>query len=309
MARIAAVTYEQVASLANALYAQGNPNPGTAAIREELAKRVGPGGAVGSPNTIQRHLDQWRLKDRPIDKAETPQLPGQLAADILRALNAASAVGREKAEERLVQVQAELDELATLGEANEARIDELAQDLASRTSERDSMAGQLAERTAEVATLKAALATAQERAAALEREKLAAQAEAQAANGRVDEIRQATERQLMKMQSDLDGARASQVEIERRAIDAEKRLAGADARLEGERSARASLEGQVAELQSAVKRQESDAARAAAAEAAAAGLRQQVQLLNETVTMLRGMLPTPEGQHPEPTASAGKTKK
>lgn len=289
MARIA-VTFEQVAAVANALYAQGIKDPGTKAIREELAKRAGPGGTTGSPNTIQGHLNRWRAENRPIDAAEVPQLPAQLAADISRALNAAASVAREKVEERLSRVQAEFDELVAVGEGSEARIDELVQELAARTSERDSMAGQLAERTAEVAELKIALATATDKAATLERELHAAQAEAQAANGRVDEIRQATDRQLTKMQADLDQSRAGQADAQRRGTEAEKHVVAAEAHLDGERAAKSALEAQVIELQGSVKRLEGEAARAAGAEASAAGLREQMVLLNDTVVMLRGLL-------------------
>ena len=195
MARVA-VTYEQVAAVANALYAAGDKNPGTKAIREELAKRAGTGGTTGSPNTIQKHLDQWRLKDKPVEAHEAPQLPAQLAADIQRALNAAASNARELVEERLAQVQGELAELAATGEANEARIDELTQELAARTSERDSMAGQLTERTSEVEELKTVLAAATKKTASLERELHEAQTAAQEASGRVEEIRSSTSQQL-----------------------------------------------------------------------------------------------------------------
>ena len=90
-------------------------------------------------------MNRWRLQDRPADPGElVPQLPPSLAADIGRALNAAAAVAREHVEEKLAQVQAELNDLVAVGEANEARLEELGQELTARTSERDSMAGQLA---------------------------------------------------------------------------------------------------------------------------------------------------------------------
>ena len=91
------VTFEQVAAIANALYAAGNKDPGTEAIRDELAKRAGPGMPIGSPNTVQRHLGAWRDKSRPVDpQGPPPQLPPQLAADIARALSAAAVVAREE---------------------------------------------------------------------------------------------------------------------------------------------------------------------------------------------------------------------
>src|SRR4051812_30421079 len=231
MARPAQVTYEQVAAVANALYAQGVKDPGTNAVRAELAKRAGPGGAVGSPNTIQRHLSEWRAKDRPIEPSEMPQLPAQLTADISRALVAAASVAREKVEERLAVLQGELDELAAAGEVAEARIEELQTEVTARTSERDSMTGQLAERTAEVVDLKAALTAATDKASGLERDLHAAQAQAQAAEGRVDEIRQATDRQVTKLQTDVDQARAGLLEAQRHATDAEKEAVGALAHL------------------------------------------------------------------------------
>jgi len=275
MARVA-VTFEQVAAVANVLYAQGIKDPGTKAIREELAKRAGPGSPTGSPNTIQAHLNRWRAENRPVDAAEVPRLPAQLAADIARALTAAAAVAREKVEERLARVQAEFDELLSAGQANEARIEELTQELA--------------ERTAETAEVRASLASTSEKAATLERELHAAQADAQAANGRVDEIRQATERQLAKMQAELDQERVGLAEAQLGRVEAEKRAVAAEAHLEGERAARAHLEAQCRELQGDVKRLEGEAARAASAEASAVGLREQLALLNNTVDMLRGML-------------------
>jgi len=303
MARPAQVTYEQVAAVANALYAQGVKDPGTNAVRAELAKRAGPGGAVGSPNTIQRHLSEWRAKDRPIELSEMPQLPAQLAADISRALVAAASVAREKVEERLAVLQGELDELAAAGEVAEARIEELQTEVTARTSERDSMTGQLAERTAEVVELKAALTTATDKAAGLERDLHAAQSQAQAAEGRVDEIRQATDRQVTKMQTDVDQARAGLLEAQRHATDAEKEAVGALAHLDGERAAKAVLEAQVGELQATVRRLEGDAARAAAAEASASGLREQVALLTGTVDMLRAMVPgSAKSASPDPSA-------
>lgn len=291
MARIA-VTYEQVAAVANALYAAGDKNPGTKAIREELAKRAGTGGTTGSPNTIQRHLDQWRTKDKPVEAHEAPQLPAQLASDIQRALNAAASNARELVEERLAQVQGELAELSATGEANDARIDELTQELAARTSERDSMAGQLTERTSEVDELKSALAAATEKAASLERQLHEAQTAAQEASGRVEEIRSSTAQQLEQMRTELAQARTGQVSAEGRAVAAEKDAVKAIAHLEGERSARTMVEAHVAELQATVKRLEPEAARAASLAAEAAALAGQVQQLTKTNDFLSGLVKT-----------------
>lgn len=121
-------------------------------------------------------------------------------------------------------------------------------------------------------------------------------------NGRVDEVRQATERQLAKMQAELDRARLEQVDAERRAAEAEKRAASTEGRLDGERTAKKVLEAGVADLQATAKRLKSDAAKAHAAEATAAGLREQLAIVNGTVDMLKGML---KQRDDKPTATDG----
>ena len=282
MAR-AAVTYEQVAAIANALYAAGDRDPGTRAVREELAKRAGPGGITGSPNTIQRHLDQWRTKDKPLEAQEIPQLPPQVAADLQRALNAAASMAREKVEERLAQVMGELDELATTGEANETRIEQLTQELVTRTSERDSMQGQLTERTNEVDELKAALASTTEKLTRLETELHAAQTAAQEATGRVEEIRSSTDKQLESMRAEREQATHAKAE-------AEKDSVGTKVRLEAEREAKAAVEQRVAELVAAIARLEPEATRAAAASVEVAGLRRELERQDTTITMLQSLL-------------------
>jgi chromosome segregation ATPase len=232
MARIP-VTYEQVAAVANALHAQGIKDPGTKAIREELARRAGPGGTVGSPNTIQGHLNRWRAERRPVDAAEVPQLPAQLAADIGRALTAAASVARQKIEERLAQVQAEFDELVAVGEASDARIEELMHELAARTSERDSMAGQLAERTAEAAKMQAEIDQAR-----------AGQAEAQARGTEA-------EKRAIAAAAHLEGERSAKAALEAQLAEQQgalRRLEGEAARAAGAEASAAGLREQMALL-------------------------------------------------------------
>jgi chromosome segregation protein len=294
MARLPVVTYEQVAAVANALYAAGNKDPGTKAVREELLKRAA-GGPTGSPNTIQRHLDEWRQKERPVEQQEFAALPDDLARTVLGALNSAAAVGRAKVESRLQQVQAELRELAEAGEGAEARFEDVSQELASRTSERDSVRGQLTQRNGEVEELKAALAAATERVAALEATINAAKTEAQEASGRVDEIRVSTDKQLAQMRIERDEARAGHAEADRRAVAAEKESVAAAARLEGERAAKAALEAQVAELKASVAALQPDAARAGAATAELVGLRREIDRADKTIIMLRDLVPKTEG--------------
>jgi colicin import membrane protein len=279
MAR-AAVTYEQVAAVANGLYARGAKNPGTKAIREELAKRAGPGSSTGSPNTIQRHLDAWRMKDRPVDPTEpTPQLPSQLAADISRALNAAASVARDKVEERLAQVQAELSDLAESGEAYESQIDELTKELVSRTSERDSMAGQLAERAEEAAALKTVVEREQQTAERVRLELAKAEIRSEGADARVAEAQMREDH----LRNELEQIRVELVNERQGKADAVRRADVAEARFDAERKAKAQADVRIDELQKMVAGIEGTTTRAAAAEASANELRKQV-------TMLEGML-------------------
>ncbi|MCK6433165.1 MAG: DNA-binding protein [Aquabacterium sp.] len=279
MARPTAVTYEQVAAVANNLVAAGNRNPSAAAIREELAKRAPPGTPTGSPTTIQRHLTEWRQRDRPVEAIEPPQLPHQLAAEIARALSSAADHARELGEQRLATAQAEMAELVAAGERSEATIEQLSVDLAARTSERDAMTGQLADRTAELASTRASLEQMQHRHALMEREVQEAQATAQAAVGRVDEIRASTDRQLAQLQQMLDQAHNLSERVHAQATDAEKRAVAAEARLAAVAGELERVRTQLAERSAEAQRLQPEQARAAAAEAAASGLREQVALL------------------------------
>lgn len=291
MARPTSITYEQVAAIAHNLVAAGNKSPSAGAVREELAKRSPPGTPIGSPNTVQKHLDEWRRRERPADPVEVPQLPPQLVGDLARALSAAATHSREQVEERLAQVQAELDELAVVGERNELLIEQLTSDLTQRTSERDAMTGQLADRTNKLTEVEAELEAAQVRIAALEREALEARATAQAATGRVEEIRTHTARQIEQMQVDLVRAQAVAAESSGKAGENQQKAVEALARLDGERAARLGLERQLKSAAERMHALEGDSARAAAAEASVVGLKEQVVLLTGTVEMLKALLP------------------
>ena len=272
------VTYDQVAAIANALYAAGNKEPGTKVIRDELAKRAGPGMPIGSPNTVQKHLGVWREKARPIDPpGPAPQLPPQLAADIGRALNAAAVVAKEESESRLQQVRAELADLAENGETFEIQIDGLTQALAARTSERDTLVGQLKEQVSEVQELKATFEREQATAEALRLDCAKAQIKSETADSRVAEVlsREGELRaELAAVRNDLAAVQQARSEAERRADIAEAHLADAN-----DTNARA--ENRFNEFRASVKGLERTPERAAAAEASVTELRAQVAMLKE----------------------------
>jgi len=203
----------------------------------------------------------------------------------------------------------ETRELSDLSDELRGKVEEL-------STRNATLEGQTAQQTTEIASLKSELAAAHEKASELERELHAAQAEAQAANGRVDEIRLSTDKQLERLQGDVDQARAAQVAAEQRAVSAEKQAVAAEAHLEGERDAKGTLKvgsdrmsdtlkRLEADLQAAGKRVENEATRAAAAEATVAGLRDQLAQSNATQELLRGMLERHGDQPSDATGSGG----
>ena len=289
MARTA-VTYDQVAAIANALYAAGNKEPGTKVIRDELAKRAGPGMPIGSPNTVQKHLGVWREKARPIDPpGPAPQLPPQLAADIGRALNAAAAIAKEESESRLQQVRAELADLAENGESFEIQIDELTQALAARTSERDTLAGQLKEQASELHELKVTFEREQATAEALRLDCAKAQIKSETADSRVAEVlsREGELRsELAAVRNDLVAVQQARSEAERRADIAEAHFSDANGTI-------ARAENRFNEFRASVKGLEHTPERAAAAEASVTELRAQVAMLKELLA--KALAPKPTG--------------
>ena len=272
------VTYDQVAAIANALYAAGNKDPGTKAIRDELAKRAGPGMPIGSPNTVQKHLGAWREKARPMDhQGPAPQLPPQLAADIGRALSAAAVVAGEESERRLLQVRAELADLAESGERFEIQIEELTQTLAVRTSQRDTLAGQLKEQVAEVHELKANFEREQATAEALRLDCAKAQIKSETADSRVAEVLS----REGALRSELASVRSDVAVLDERRSAAERRADVTEAHLDDANKSIARAETRFAEFKKAVQGLERVPERAAAAEAAVTELRAQVAMLNE----------------------------
>lgn len=253
MPREAAVTYDQVAEVANQLHAHGVDSPSAALIRAELARQAAPGAPVGSPNTVQKHLEQWRLHGRPSGRAGAfPQLPTQLDAAIKRELHLVASNARKELEDRLAQVQLEIADLVRSGEDAEAHIDKLAEQLASRTTERDSISGELAACRRNLENTQVAFAAAKEGVA-----------------------------------DDIEQARAGQQAAERRTIAAEVHLENMRNAKQAVEMQMGELREEVgrlrSELQEAIKRLEKECSRAAAAEATGEVWRDQVHLLRDVL--------------------------
>jgi len=136
------ITRDQVFTAADALVGDGQ-QPTINAIRERL-------GGTGSPNTIHKHLVQWR-EARPVAAVAAPELPQALTAAIAGEIEKAAAKARAEKEQELQQAQAEAAELGAAGEALEAERDELAEQVAVLTTERDTLAGKAAQQAADLA--------------------------------------------------------------------------------------------------------------------------------------------------------------
>jgi chromosome segregation ATPase len=281
------ITFEQVSATADALVGEGQ-QPTIKAVRDRLT--------TGSPNTIHEHLKRWR-EARPVAAVAAPELPQALTAAIAAEIERAAAQARGEIEGRLVQAQAETDELTAYGNQLEVERDELAEQVAALTSERDTLAGKAAQQAAD-------LADAQQR---IEREQQAAEA------ARVE-----LAKAQLKAESQAETVKAQAAEIERlRAaldaegkarVSAEQQAAVLAAKLEGmtDRATKAEARGEVIEKQAQQSAQELNSARvqvqaqqgaldAAAreidsAKAAASEARAEAKKAGEAAAELRGRL-------------------
>jgi DNA repair exonuclease SbcCD ATPase subunit len=280
MGRKAAVTYEQVAAVANGLVALGMDDPGPKVIREELANRAGAGAQIGSFGTIQKHLGRWRVEGRPIDPPlQLPDVPPQLLSELRRALAAVAQVAKETSERRVGQLELELAELASSCESHDARLDASAEDLAALTTERDVMAGRLYEHSAEATRLDAALTASTGVCHELRLELVAAQARLHGVENQLaaaardsDEVRT----QLATMLGELKVSGEALVEADREVVLLKAQLLAAHAALSGAERREKELHQRALELEPWV-------VRCAGAESAVTELRKQADVLSSLV--------------------------
>ena len=250
MARLG-VSYEQVAAAADALVGAGQ-QPTIRSVRERL-------GDTGSPNTIHRHLSDWR-EARPVAPAAAPELPPALTAAFAQELSRAAAAVRGEIESRLVQAQAEAAELAAAGEALEAERDELLERVAALTRERDRQSGVLAQQAAEGARIEVASARLRVEAQAERVKDQAAEiARLGAALEAAHDGRIAAERDAAVLTARLEAAADRQQRAEDRAKEAAQEAARA---VQAADAARAAAEQAMRQAQA-----ERDDARSAAADA------------------------------------------
>lgn len=126
------VTYDQVQAAADELVAD-NKKPTIDAVRAQLG--------TGSPNTIHRHLTQWREAQTPAERP-APKLSDGLLQYMADEVQRATAAARAEAEQRANDAQAAADRLSKTGETLEQERDDAQAAQVTAESERDKAAAE-----------------------------------------------------------------------------------------------------------------------------------------------------------------------
>lgn len=283
------IPYETFRKVADAYVEAGTP--AAKVTLKMLAEKI-----AASNSSLVRDKRKW-LAAQPQVKQVAREMPVDIVASIEAYADRRVHATREDLGEQLQQ--AEATELALLAEANDLteELEALRKESGVLATDMIVLDAQNKRQASEITELKSNLESATDRASATTHALHAAQGDAQAAIGRMDELRVSTDRQLAKLYAELELARVAHAAVEQRAMEADRRAAdsemravAAEAHLEGERKAKAALEAQVSALQGGVKPAQADAARAAAAEASNAGLHAQISLLNLTIATFRELL-------------------
>lgn len=134
------ISYEQVVAAIEELVGSG---------KQVTIKGIRDVLGTGSPNTIHRHLTEWR-NSRPNGTVVCATLPEALTGVIARELDRVAAQARAEIEDQLSLAKIEALELATAGEALEVEIESLKATIAAITTERDAVSAIAAERQKEI---------------------------------------------------------------------------------------------------------------------------------------------------------------
>ena len=234
MPREATITFDQVASIADAIKAAGGKAT-SRAIREQHGS--------GSLGTIQKLLQQWEAGQvRQVESTLT--LPPALQRAILDFMSQEMTVARAELEGRLADAQQATQDLATENERQAEDIEELQAELADANSDRAVLDGKAGQLEADLAVARDEIA--RERAAAE-----AARTELAKAQLRLEAMPR-LEADLEAVRADLALERNARAEADRKLAGAESRADGLSARLadaaEAHKLAIVSLESQLAEV-------------------------------------------------------------
>lgn len=280
MARVG-ITFEQVAAAADGLVGEGQ-QPTIQAVRDRLG--------TGSPNTIHRHLTEWR-QARPVAAAAVATIPQSLTAALAGELERAAAQARGEIETQLVEVQAEAAQLATVGESLELERDALLEQVAALTTERDTIAGKAAQQATDLAQAQQRIEREQQTAEAARIELATARLRIEAQATR--EAEQAAE--LERLRANLEASQVARIDAERKEAVLLARLEASEAQLE-----RLAQEAQRAAERQIQQANEADRLRAAldAAQGSRVAAEQQAAVLGAKLESAMAQLErqTQEGQ-------------
>lgn len=238
MPREATITFDQVASIADAIKAAGGKAT-SRAIREQHGS--------GSLGTIQKLLQQWEAGQvRQVESTLT--LPPALQRSILDFMSQEMTVARAELEGRLADAQQATQDLATENERQAEDIEELQAELANANSDRAALEGKAGQLEADLTVARDEIA--RERAAAE-----AARTELAKAQLRLEA--------MPRLEADLEVVRAELAQERNARAEADRKLAGAESRADGlvarladaaeaHKLAVAALESQLAEQKKAV---------------------------------------------------------
>lgn len=246
------VTYEQVAAAANALVAAGE-RPTIRAVRA----RIG----AGSPNTIQRHLDEWARGNTPAELAAAT-LPAEMQRLILAEMARAVATARTELKQQLADAQTNNEELTRENE-------EQGQELADLRSALEQAQAVIDKNAGAAEQLERALVSARQTA---ERERASAEAARQAlakAELRIEA--------LPRLEADLESVRQAYVQRAKDLEACSAQRAGCEAKAAAQDGQIADLKARITALDKALtsERETGDRARSEAArlDAELAGVR------------------------------------
>ena len=232
------VTAEQIKAAADAIAAEGQ-SPTIRAVRERLG--------TGSPNTIQRHLSQWR-ESRPQVTQAAYELPAELVNAFGKELRRGAEAATADLRAELAEAHTEAKDLAETGEALENQIDELTGQAEALTHERDTAAADAAARVDQINGLADQLKQAQGAAEAARTEVATARVKIETQADQLAEIKSQWGEQVASLKAEI-GRYHERLEVVRdTAQQAQQAAAVAESRTQAQADKADDLKSQVADL-------------------------------------------------------------
>lgn len=197
------VIYEEVEAAAISLQNDGEPVT-IDAVREALGK--------GSPNTIQKHLTEWRASNAKQAEAPKAEIPESILSDLQNwAQKFADEAGA--ARNALAESQSDMDSLLKASEELETEREDLLAQIATLTAARDQAQTLAAERADEIERLNTELADARQVAMDALVSKAKDQLAIDGKDAQLAELRTQLERNVTASAADSDARLAAEMEL------------------------------------------------------------------------------------------------